>query len=355
MKKQKRVARKAKNTKRYIGVDLHSDCFTACFMMEGAEPEMMTLHLQGGGLEQFIKKLLPGDELAVEATSNSTWFRDQVIGHVARVAVIAPTHFDVIRRSVKKTDKNDAKAIAFFLSKGMLPEARVKSKVHAQLTSAIRTRDRMVKQDVSQRNHVNGMCNGHGIKLKKNALGSKSGFAWVLNCWEWSKVERAELKAIAAHMEVNRAHVKELEAEIVAVAKTLPGFDGLHSIKGIGALSAAVILVTVGDIKDFRRPGNLASYFGITPRVDQSNDSRRVGRITKHGSKIARTMLVQCAFTAIRYSPYLRSFYERLKSKRGTGKAIIATARRLLNAVFYTLKYGWVFEDFPNFELKGCN
>ena len=92
--------------------------------------------------------------------------------------------------------------------------------------------------------------------------------------------------------------MKRLEAEIVAVAKTLPGFEGLLSIKGIGALSTAVILVTTDNIKDFRRLGNLASYFGITPHVDQSDDSQRVGRITKHD---------------------------------------------------------WVFEDFPNFELKACN
>lgn len=104
-----------------------------------------------------------------------------MIGYVARVVVIAPTHFDVICRSVKKTDKNDAKAIALFLGKGMLPEARVKSKVHAQLTSALRTRDRFVKQSVSHRNHVNGMCTGHGIKLKEKALNSKVGFAWVLS------------------------------------------------------------------------------------------------------------------------------------------------------------------------------
>ena len=83
--------------------------------------------------------------------------------------------------------------------------------------------------------------------------------------------------------------------------------------------------------------------------------SRRVGRITKYGSKIARSTLVQCALVAMKYSPYLRNFYNRLKSKRGSGKAIIATARKLLNAVFYTLKHGWVFEDFPNFELKACN
>ena len=131
----------------------------------------MTSQLQGGSLEQFIKMLQPNDELAVEATSNSTWFRKQIIIHLARVVVVAPTHFNVIRRSVKKTDKNDAKALATFLKNGLLPDARVKSKQHAQLTSAIRilTRDRLVKQDVSHRNHVTGMCNGHGIKLKKSS------------------------------------------------------------------------------------------------------------------------------------------------------------------------------------------
>jgi hypothetical protein len=64
---------------------------------------------------------------------------------------------------------------------------------------------------------------------------------------------------------------------------------------------------------------------------------------------------VQCTLIAIRYSPYLRGFYESLKTRRGTGKAIIATARKLLNTIFHTLKNKWVFEDFPNFKLLTCN
>jgi hypothetical protein len=41
-----------------------------------------------------------------------------------------------------------------------------------------------------------------------------------------------------------------------------------------------------------------------------------------------------------------------LKEKKGAGKAIIATARKLLGIIFDTLKNDWVFEDFPNFILK---
>jgi transposase len=74
------------------------------------------------------------------------------------------------------------------------------------------------------------------------------------------------------------------------------------------------------------------------------------GRITKRGTKLGRTTLVQCALIAQRYSPYLKAYYEKKKS-RGTGKAIIALARKFLGIIYRTLKNKWLFEDFPNFVL----
>jgi len=64
---------------------------------------------------------------------------------------------------------------------------------------------------------------------------------------------------------------------------------------------------------------------------------------------------VQCALIAIRYNPYLRSFYLKLKAKKGSGKAIIATARKLLTIIYRTLKNDWVFEDFNNFKLTSVS
>ena len=61
--------------------------------------------------------------------------------------------------------------------------------------------------------------------------------------------------------------------------------------------------------------------------------------------------MVQVALIAIRYNEYLRSFYLRLKEKKGSGKAIIATARKMLEIIYDTLKNDWVFEDFNNFVL----
>ncbi|MEZ6098156.1 MAG: IS110 family transposase [Pirellulaceae bacterium] len=340
---------------RYIGVDLHTNSFTVCILQADEDEKIQTYPLQGGGLERFITCLQKKDAVALEATGNSAWFRDQVLLHVERVAVIAPWQFEVIRRSVKKTDKHDARAIAFFLSKDMLPESRQKDETHTQLASVIATRDQLVKLRVSLINKVHGLFNRHGIKIRKETLTSRKGFASAVASHPWDMLEQVEIEVIAAQLESIRQGCKRLEKEITAAASALPGYENLLSIKGIGALSAAILLCTIGDIEDFAKTGNLAAYFGITPRVSQSNDSQRVGRITKRGSKIARTTLVQCTLIAKRYSPYLHDFYEHIKKTRGAGKAIIATARKLLNTIFHTLKNGWVFEDFTKFKLLPCN
>ncbi len=49
---------------------------------------------------------------------------------------------------------------------------------------------------------------------------------------------------------------------------------------------------------------------------------------------------------------YLKSFYEHIKKKRGSAKAITATARKFLITIFYTLKNNWVFKDFTKFEIS---
>ena len=94
----------------------------------------------------------------------------------------------------------------------------------------------------------------------------------------------------------------------------------------------------------------------MVPRVSRSNETEIRGRITKRGNKLARTTLVQCSLIAIRYSGYLNAFYRRIKERRGAGKAIIATARKLLAIIFDTLKNGWVFDDFTAFKIaqKHC-
>ena len=264
--------------------------------------------------------------------------------------MVNPTQFRVIRYSVKKTDRNDAKTLALYLSKDMLPEVRMKDKLHAQLASLAQTRDTLVKQRTALKNKVNNILSAHGVNLKKEALGSNKGLYNVL-ALKFDVIVTIELQVIVGQILALNASIAELEKTIKAESPQLPGHKNLLSIKGIGDTSATILLSAIGNIEDFAHPGKLAAYFGIVPRVRNSNETERSGRITKQGSKQARTTLVQCSLIAMRYSPYLANFYHRIRAHRGTGRAIIALAKKFLGVIYNTLKNDWVFSDFPNFVL----
>jgi transposase len=285
--------------------------------------------------------------LAVEVTGNTRLFYEAVSPHVSRVVVVNPHQFKVISDSVNKTDDNDARRLALFLSKGLLPEVRMTNKEHAQVKSLCQSRDKLVKLRTSLKNKVNNICSAHGINLKKEYLSSDKGLDRVLEI-AFDPMVKIEVRVLVDQIRSLNHGIKELEEAIKDGGDELPGSKNLKSIKGIGDLGSAILLSVIVDVNDFADEGKLASYFGIVPRISNSNETNHSGRITKRGCKLGRTTLVQCALIAKRYSPYLNSYYERIKARRGAGKAIIALARKFLKVIYLTLKENLVWEDFPN-------
>ena len=335
---------------RYIGVDLHTNSLTACYLEAEDKMRFKTYRLTPPALRCFKQSLRCDDELAVEAKGNTEFFMDAMEDKVSRIVIVNPRQFKVITQSVKKTDKNDAKTLAYFLSKDMLPQSRRKSKCHQEVGSLSQKRDKFVKSRTYFMNKVHGILNGAWIKLKKESLGTEKGLNGVLS-YNLSEVSQFEIEELVSQIRTLNASIKRLDKKLVEVGSSLKGHKNLVSIKGIGYRSAAILLSAIGDINDFTHESKLFAYFGIVPRVSNSNATEHHGRITKQGSKLGRTTLVQCTLIAIRYSPYLRKFYDRIKLKRGSGKAIIATAKKLLGVIYRTLKNDWIFEDFSNFVL----
>jgi len=333
---------------RYIGIDLHKNNFQVCYLTEG---EKSFSHHAIYEIEGFKKQLNKEDHLAVETTGNTRYFVNQVKESVKRVVVVNPRQFKVISHSVKKTDKQDAEQLALFLSKDMLPEVRMKNEQQSQLKSMANTRDKLVKLRTALKNKVHNILNAHGIVSKREAFSSDKSLT-VLEGYALNELATLEIEVIVGQLRSLNEGIKKLDKQIEEAGKKLKGFDNLTSIKGIGNKSASILLSIIGDVNDFSDSGKLASYFGLVPRMSNSNETIHQGRITKHGSKLGRTTLVQCTLIAIRYSEYLRTFYDRLKRKKGSGKAIIATARKFLDIIYKTLKENLIFEDFPNFVLK---
>jgi transposase len=249
------------------------------------------------------------------------------------VVAVDSNQFRVISHSVKKTDPNDARNLALYLAKGLLPEVRMKEKQQAEVASLTQTRDRLVKLRTALKNKVNNLLSARGIELDKESLSSEKGLTWVLE-QRIEPLAHLELDLIVEQIRSLNRSIARLERAIEEASQKLPGYRHLTSIKGMGSLGAGILLSGIGDVKDFDQAGKLAAYFGIVPRVQDSNETEHRGRITKRGSKLGRTALVQCALIAKRYSPYLHRYYERLRARRGTGKAIIALARKSLSIIY---------------------
>lgn len=333
---------------RTIGVDLHKTMFMIC-VLDGEKKEFRKYKINE--ISKFIEILQSDDWVAVESTGNSHYFTEQIKSKVGKIVVVNPGQFKVISRSVKKTDKQDAELLAFYLQKDMLPEVRMTDSYSSQLKSLTSTRDKLVKSRSVLKNKIHSILNYHGITSKKEDFSSIKGLNKVLN-YKLVEGTQFELEIIVDEIKHLNENILKLEEKINEMGSKMKGFENITSIKGIGLKSGTILLSIIGNIEDFADEKKLAAYFGLVPKVSQSNETLRQGKITKHGSKLGRTTLVQCTLIAKKYSPYLKDFYERIKNRRGSGKAIIATAKKLLSIIYNTLKNNWIFEDFPNFVIK---
>jgi transposase len=115
--------------------------------------------------------------------------------------------------------------------------------------------------------------------------------------------------------------------------------DLLETIPGISERTATKLLAEIQHLRDYKSARQAAAYAGLSPRLDQSGDSVKKGRLSKTGNSRVRKALFMPAIAAKKHNPLLREFSERL-SRRGKSKMVIigAVMRKLLHLAFGVLK-----------------
>jgi transposase len=118
------------------------------------------------------------------------------------------------------------------------------------------------------------------------------------------------------------------------------------SIPGVGFISAAAILAEIGNYADFKNAEQLAIWRGLVPSLYQSADKAISGRITKHGSKHIRRILVQVAYAISRTKDSkLKRFFLRIQKKKGSKIAAVALARKVLCILFHLLTNQEIYQE----------
>lgn len=128
----------------------------------------------------------------------------------------------------------------------------------------------------------------------------------------------------------------------------------LRSIKGIGLISAAWLLVITNGFSTCERAEQLAAYLGVVPHRRESGSSRKGYKPTGHsGHARARRVLYQAAISAARYNPHLKAFYERLITRGKHVKvARVAATRKLIHIAFAVVTKEQLFD--PNYQTVKC-
>ncbi|WP_202303118.1 MULTISPECIES: IS110 family transposase [unclassified Mesorhizobium] len=272
------------------------------------------------GLEGFGRSLRRTDEVVVEATGNAMAVVRVLSPYVGRVIVANPMQVKAIAHARIKTDRIDAGVLAQLHASGFLPEVWVPDERTERLRRLVARRNQVVRHRTRVKNEVHGILQAHLVPKCPHAdLFNRRGRAWL----EQQVLPDDERAAIARHIrEIDRLaeDLADLDRDIAREAVDDVQVRRLQTITGVNAIVASGIIAAVGDIRRFREPQRLVSYFGLNPRVRQSGlGLAQYGRISKHGRSHAR------------------AFFLRIRNKRGHQVAAVAVARKLAVLIWHLL------------------
>ena len=163
-----------------------------------------------------------------------------------------------------------------------------------------------------------------------------------------SEIDRVQIDRGLAFIGDIDGRIKQAEATIRTMTKSNANVRLLKTIPGIGEFFARLIAAEIDDISRFRNPKKLAAYAGLVPSTYSSGGKTFHGKIIKQGNKWLRWAFVEAVTPAIASDAQLRTQYEHLKI-RGTNKARVAMARKLLTIAFQILR------DQRPYERRGAN
>lgn len=336
----------------YVGIDLHKTQFTICAMADSVVLDEGTKYpASHEGMTAFAAYALSFRKhviLAIESTGNSRHFRDIMESYGFEVVVVNTLRFKIVNESTKKTDSNDARTLCEFLSKDMLPQSHLCSAQNEELRRILKTRSILVQNTVAFKNQAHAVLLAHGIITQQTQFQSRKKRHEF--CLSLPPHLRDTIGILFEGVDNCQREIRRLEKYLRAYSKDDQETDILMTIPGIGIVNACTIKAYTDDINRFETYKNYCAYCGLVPWVQSSNEKTHLGHITKRGPLELRNAMVQCVVGMIRMPEKTEDFrivkqYYYLKEQKNSGKAIIATARKLARIVYTMLTTNRPFDS----------
>jgi transposase len=332
----------------YAGIDVSLECSSVC-VVDGSgkiireakvasEPETLIGWFGAVGVSLA--------RIGLEAGPLSQWLYAAMKQAGLMVELLETRHVrDAFKAMTVKSDRNDARNIAQLMRLGWFRPVHCKS-VAAQEVRAMLTARKLVQNKLLDiENSLRGILRGFGLKVGKTTA---TDFSERIN--ELVKGQ-PNLEVIAtALLNARSVLLSEFKA-FEKRARKMSLLDAkarlLMTTPGVGPIISLTYASAIDDPARFTSSKQAGPHFGLTPKVYQSGETDRSGRISKIGDASVREALYQAAHIIltkpIKGCSRLKSWAMRIARRAGMNKAKVALARKLAVIMHCMLKNGVAF------------
>lgn len=289
----------------FLGLDVHKRTISVATVEDTAGAEVRfygTIENTADALRKLSKKLCQGGR-QLHACYEAGPCGYNVQRHLTRLGhrcdVVAPSLIPRKSGERVKTDRRDAMMLAQTLRAGQLTEVWVPDQAHEAMRDLVRLRSQAMRDLRKARQHLLSFLlrherispYGHWTKMHRRWLG------------ELKFAHPAQHLALEEMLHrIQRAEelcdrLKQAIGELVPQWSLAPVVTALQALRGISLITAAVLVAEVGNFQRFDSPRQLMAYLGLNPSEHSSGATVRRGAITKTGNGLARTSLVEAAWT----------------------------------------------------------
>jgi len=332
----------------YVGLDVHARRSSVCVLdADGKRVRQFEVRGDWPALLERVAADVPRPfAVCYEASCGYGHLHGRLSALADRVAVAHPGKLRLIYGDKRKNDRVDAAKVAKLLYLDAVPQCHVPDADVRAWRGLVEYRRRLVDRRVAVKNQVRALLRGLGVGgvPPGKALWSSKGLAWLrqLTLDAGADLLRRDLLA-----EELAAKVKRVERELDARAARHPGVSLLRTIPGVGVRTAEAVVAYLDDVRRFARVRQVGAYLGLVPCQDASAGRDRLGHITRDGPGTVRKLLCEAAWQAVRRSPGMRAYFERVAGGKPDRRkvALVAAAHKLARSMAAMLRSGEAWRE----------
>jgi len=329
-----------------IGIDLHKRSSQICTLTTGGQ--LLERRIETTR-ERFAAALggRPRARILIEASTESEWAARclEQLGH--EVIVADPNYAPMYgQRSRKvKTDRRDARALAEACRLGAYRPAHRTSDAQRHVRTQVMVREALVQTRSRYISLVGALLRREGARL---GSGGAAAFPMRVARLQLPETLQQEIAPLQVMLKILNTRIQYADAQLENLVASDPRAQRLCTVPGVGPVTAATFVATVDRVERFAGAHQLEAYLGLVPRERSSGEKQCRGRITKAGNGRARWLLVEAAWSILRYKKpetlALRLWADRIAARRGKFRAAVALARRLAGILYAMLRDGTVYQ-----------